>query len=281
MSTRRVAIVTDSTASIPEAEAKEWGISVIQLELKVGDEYNDERRVPHPLVADALRLETPVETGPPPQPAFFWNYMDAATAGAEAIVSVHISGALSQTCEAARAASHDIDIPVHVVDSRLCGLGLGYPVLMAAEAAASGASAQGVLHALDRRLRNTTQLVYVDTLEYLKRSGRITRAQAALGAALSMKPVLIMRDGSIEQLTKGMGPERAFKRAINAALERAGGGPVDVGVEHFQSAERAERVLDQLRTELPQVRRITLEETSTIIGAHAGPGAMGITVSPV
>ena len=277
----RVAIVTDSTASVPVDTAGQLDICTIQLELAVGEQRNDERRIPHQQLAQAMRDATPVETSPPPPPAFFWNYMDAASAGAEAIVSVHLSEALSQTCESARTASNDLNIPVYVVDSRLCGLGLGYPVIAAAEAAASGATLQGVLGVLDRRLRGTTQLIYVDTLEYLRRGGRIGRAQAALGQALSVRPVLILEDGAIDQHAKAIGSERALKKAVATAVSRAGGGPVDVGVEHFQAGERAEQLLEQLRRELPQTRRAVVEETSAIIGAHTGPGALGITISPV
>jgi DegV family protein with EDD domain len=278
---QRVAIVTDSTASIPADLAEQLGIAVVQLELKVGQEADDERRVPHAQLADAMHAGTPVETSEPPAPAFFWNYMDAASAGAEAIISVHISEGLSRTCESARTAAAEIGIPVYVVDSRLTGLGLGYPVIAAAEAAASGATVQGVMGVLERRLRTTTQMLYVDSLEYLRRGGRIGRAQALLGQALSIKPVLTLKDGVINPLTKGIGSDRALKKMVTSAVQRAGTGTVDVGVEHFAFADRAQRVLDDLRSRVPQVRRVTLEETSAILGAHAGPGALGVTVSPV
>jgi DegV family protein with EDD domain len=277
---RRVAIVTDSTASLPIDVAERYAISVVQLELKVGEEANDERRVPHADLAHAMRSNVRVATAPPPPPAFFWNYMDAASAGAEAIVSVHLSGALSQTCEAARVASAEINVPVYVVDSRLCGLGLGFPVLAAAEAAASGATVQGVLSVLDRRLRSATQMIYVDTLEFLRRGGRVSRAQATVGQALSVKPVLILRNGAIEPMARAIGPERALRKAVSTAVTRAGHGPVDIGVEHFQFGDRAQEVLDRLRSSLPQVRKVMLEETSAILGAHVGPGALGVTVSP-
>lgn len=275
-----VAIVTDSTASIPPDVAEQLNICVIQLELTIGDQENDERRIPHAELAQALRDGTHVETGPPPPPAFFWNYNDAASSGAEAIVSVHISEGLSQTCQSARTAAEEISLPVFVVDSRLCGLGMGFPVIAAAEAAAAGGSTQGVLGVLDRRLRSTTQMIYVDTLEYLRRSGRVGRAQAFFGQALSIKPVLVLREGILEPMVKGRGPERALKKAIREAVARAGDGPVDIGIEHFQYGERAHEIAEQLRAQLPQARRVVVAETSAIIGAHAGPGALGLTVSP-
>lgn len=277
---QRVAIVTDSTASVPVEVADRLGISVVQLELKIGDELNDERRVPQAQLAQAMREDTPVETSEPPAPAFFWNYSDAAAAGAEAIISVHISEGLSKTCESARTAAQEIGIPVYVVDSRLVGLSLGYSVMAAAEAAAAGATAQGVMGVLNSRLRNTTQMVYVDTLDYLRRSGRVSRTQATFAQALSVKPVLILQDGRIEPLTKAIGPERALKKAVTHAVRRAGSGPVDVGVEHFGFGDRAEVLLKELQRELPQVRRTTVAETSAILGAHAGPGAIGVAISP-
>ncbi|MCA1186822.1 MULTISPECIES: DegV family protein [unclassified Saccharopolyspora] len=275
-----VAIVTDSTASIPPDVADQLNICVIQLELTIGDQENDERRIPHSELAQAMRDGTHVETGPPPPPAFFWNYNDAASSGAEAIVSVHISEGLSQTCQSARTAAEEISLPVFVVDSRLCGLGMGFPVIAAAEAAAAGGSTQGVLGVLDRRLRSTTQMIYVDTLEYLRRSGRVGRAQAFFGQALSIKPVLVLREGILEPMVKGRGPERALKKAVREAVARAGDGPVDIGIEHFQYGERAHEIAEQLRSQLPQARRVVVAETSAIIGAHAGPGALGLTVSP-
>lgn len=278
---QRVALVTDSTASVPPDVAERLGITVIQLELRVGEEYDDERRVPHERLAKALRDGVPVTTAPPPPPAFFWNYSDIASTGVEAIVSVHLSEGMSQTCESARVAAAEIGVPVHVVDSRLCGLGLGYPVIAAAEAAAAGATLQGVLGVLDQRLRTTSELIYVDTLEYLRRGGRVGRAQAMIGQTLSIKPVLTMRDGQLEPLAKGVGPDRALKKAVRTAVDRAGDGPVDIAIEHFQQDERADELGDRLQAQLPRSRKHVLEHTSAIIGAHTGPGAIGITISPV
>lgn len=277
----RVAIVTDSTASLPADAIEKWGISVVQLELKIGEQSNDERRVPHAELARALRDDARVATAPPPVPAFFWSYMDAVSAGAEAIVSVHLSGGLSQTCNAAREAAAEIKIPVYVVDSRLCGLGLGYSVLAAADAALNGATVQDLMTLLARRLSASTQIIYVDTLEYLRRGGRISRTQAAMGQTLSVKPLLVLRDGLLEPMARAMGTERALRKMVAEAVRRAGNAPVDIGVEHFEFADRAQRVLDELRRKIPRVRNTIVEETSAVLGAHTGPGMLGISVSPV
>ena len=92
--------------------------------------------------------------------------------------------------------------------------------------------------------------------------------------------MLVLREGILEPMVKGRGPERALKKAIREAVARAGYGPVDIGIEHFQYGERAHEIAEQLRAQLPQARRVVVAETSAIIGAHAGPGALGLTVSP-
>ncbi|SFD70131.1 EDD domain protein, DegV family [Actinopolyspora alba] len=276
---RRVAIVTDSTASIPAALAEELGITVVQLDLSIDGESDDERRVPHDRLAEAMRSGRPVTTAAPPAPAFFWNYADAVSEGVEAIVSVHLSGGLSATCEAARAAAAEVSVPVHVIDSGMCGLGFGLPVIAAAEAAARGDDVHTVLELLHRRLNGTTEMVYVDTLEYLRRSGRVSGGQATLARALSIKPLLVMRDGELHELTKGIGPERVLRKAVERAA-RTASGRVDIATEHFQAPERAKWVLEKLNRGLSPQREPFLEETSAIIGAHAGPGAVGITITP-
>jgi len=238
-------------------------------------------RVPVPKLVDALRGQLDVTTSPPDPGAFFWTYADAAASGAEAIVSLHVSTGLSQTVEAARQAAARVQVPVHVVDTQTCGMSLGYAVVAAATAAAAGGDANRVLSAAQHSVRRSTELIYVDTLEYLQRGGRIGRAAALLGSALSMKPLLTVTDGQITPLDKVLGAERAVRKLIDIAVKRAGGEAVDIAVEHFDAADRARTVLDQLRAKLPNVRRFLVTQVSSAIGAHVGPGAVGVTVSPV
>lgn len=276
----RVAVVTDSTASIPPKTADQLGISPVQLELTVGAETNDERRVPHADLARAMTGGVPVSTSEPPPPAFFWNYADAEATGAEAVLSVHISEQLSGTCASARIAAEEVGVPVYVVDSRLVGMSLGCSIIAAAEAARSNCDATQVMDVLDYRMRNSIQLLYVDTLEHLRRGGRIGRAQAWLGSALSVKPVLAVNDGVIDKQLQGMGRDRALRKMVRTAVEHAGRRPVDIGVEHFTSPEDAQELLHRIQREVPLARRVSITETSAILGAHTGPGSIGVTVSP-
>ncbi|MER5260581.1 DegV family protein [Actinosynnema sp. NPDC002837] len=278
---RRVAIVTDSTACLPPQLTEKLGVTVAQIQVRIGDWVDDEVRVPVPKLVDALRGQLDVATAPPDPGAFFWNYADAAASGAEAIVSLHVSTGLSKTVEAARQAAAQVQVPVHVVDTQTCGMSLGYAVVAAATVAAAGGDANRVLSAAQHSVRRSTELIYVDTLEYLQRGGRIGKAAALLGSALSMKPLLTVADGQITPLDKVLGAERAIRKLIDTAVKRAGKEVVDIAVEHFDAADRARTVLDQLRAKLPNVRRFLVTQVSSAIGAHVGPGAVGVTVSPV
>ncbi|MEU4739977.1 DegV family protein [Actinosynnema sp. NPDC023658] len=278
---RRVAIVTDSTACLPQQLTEQLGVTVAQIQVRIGDWVEDEVRVPVAKLVDALRGRLDVATSPPDPGAFFWAYADAAAAGAEAVVSLHVSTGLSQTVDAARQAAEQAQVPVHVVDTQTCGMSLGYAVVAAATAAAAGGDVNRVVSTAQHTVRRSTELIYVDTLEYLQRGGRIGRTAALVGSALSMKPLLTVEDGRITPLDKVLGSERALRKLVDIAVKRAGDEPVDIAVEHFDAAERAGSVLEQLRARLPDVRRSLVTQVSSAIGAHVGPGAVGVTVSPV
>lgn len=278
---RRVAIITDSTACLPEQLVQKLGIVVVQIQVRVGDRVDDEVRVPVPDLVDAMRAGVDVATTPPDPGAFFWAYQEAATSGAEAIVSLHVSAGLSHTAEAARAGAAQVRVPVHVVDTRTCGMSLGYAVVAAATVAVAGGDTNRVLSAARHSARRSSELLYVDTLEYLRRGGRIGKAAALLGSALSMKPLLTVTDGRIAPLDKVLGTERAMRKLVEIAVKRAGREAVDIAVEHFDAVDRAGSVLEQLRAKLPNVRRFLVTQVSSAIGAHVGPGAVGVTVSPV
>jgi DegV family protein with EDD domain len=261
--------------------AQRLGIAVVQLQLQIGDELHEEKRVaPGDLIA-AMRGHTPVGTTPPHLGALYWAYQDAAVAGMEAVVSLHISARQSQTCEVAREAATESRIPVYVVDTATVGMSAGYAVLAAAEAAAQGADASQVIAAAQRRFASSTELVYVDTLEYLRRSGRIGAASALVGSALSMKPLLTIEDGQTAPLDRVLGTDRAMRRMVQLAVELAGDRPVDLAVEHFGAEKQAMRLIEKLRSRVPHYRHCILTQVSAIIGAHVGPGAVAITVAPV
>ncbi|TNC23363.1 DegV family protein [Amycolatopsis alkalitolerans] len=276
-----VAVVTDSTASLSDQLIKQWGIKVIQLQLQVEDRIDDEARFDRDELVESLRLNRQVATAPPDPGAFFWNYQDAVSEGASAIVSVHISSRMSATVQAAQEAARQVRIPVYTLDSGTVGMSLGFAVLSAARAAAAGAHVSRVIEAAERRFTSTSELIYVDTLEYLRRGGRIGAAQAMLGTALSIKPLLTVKSGEVAPLARVPGARRAVNKLVDIAAQRAGSHPSEVAVSCFRPTDRELAVVGQLRQHVQNLRELSIVESSVVVGSHVGPGAMSITVSPV
>nr|SBO93469.1 Hypothetical protein DUF194, DegV family [Nonomuraea gerenzanensis] len=215
-----------------------------------------------------------------PAPARFATcYADLAAGGATAVVSIHVSGELSGTVQSAMTAARDAPVPVEVIDSRSIAMGLGYPVLAAARAAASGASAAEVAAAARDSMRGTRTFFYVDTLDYLHRSGRIGTAASLFGSALMIKPLLHLADGRIRLLEKVRTSSRAIARLEDLAVQAAGEGPVEVAVQHLAARERAEALAERVRKRVPGLRDLRVVEVGAVIGVHVGPGMLGLTVT--
>ncbi|MEV0382293.1 DegV family protein [Nonomuraea sp. NPDC050643] len=216
-----------------------------------------------------------------PSPASFAScYAALAAAGATGIVSIHLSGELSGTIESARAAAGDAAVPVEVIDSRSIAMGLGYPVLAAARAAARGASLEAVTSAARRSIETTRTFFYVDTLDYLRRSGRIGTAASLVGSALMIKPLLHIVDGRISLLEKVRTASRAIARLEDLAVRAAGEGPVEVAVQHLGARDRAEALAERLSKRVTGLVELRVVEVGAVIGAHVGPGMLGLTVTP-
>jgi DegV family protein with EDD domain len=169
-----VALVTDSTAYLPVDLVERQGIRVVPLHVILGgQQFSEGVDVTTAQVAAALRKFTPVSTSRPSPQAFLDAYEAAAAQGADAVVSVHISSDMSGTVESATLAASQSPIPVEVVDSRSMGMAMGYAVLSAAMAASQGKDAKAVAAVAQSRAGAATVIFYVDTLEYLRRGGRI------------------------------------------------------------------------------------------------------------
>jgi DegV family protein with EDD domain len=200
---------------------------------------------------------------------------------ADEIVSIHLSSELSSTSDAARLAAAQVgEHLVTVVDSRSAAMGSGFAVLAAARSAAAGADAAAVARTARETASATCTLFVVDTLEYLRRGGRIGSAAAVLGSALAVKPVLHVEDGRVVPLEKVRTTARALNRLVQRAVEEAGDGQVSVAVHHLAAEDRAQRLATELRERLPGLRELHVSELGAAIGAHVGPGAVGIVVAP-
>jgi DegV family protein with EDD domain len=279
-----VAIVTDSTAYLPLELVASQGIRVVPLHVVLGgQQFSEGVDVTTAEVAAALRKFVPVSTSRPSPQQFLEAYEAAAASGADAVVSVHISSDMSGTAESAAIAASMSPITVEVVDSRSIAMAMGYAVLSAAEAARQGQDAKAVAAIASLRAKAATVIFYVDTLEHLRRGGRIGAASALLGSALAIKPLLAMTDGRIEPIEKVRTAARALSRLEELALRAvaaAGESGVDIAVHHLDSPTRASDLVDRLRTKLPSTATVTLVELGAVVGAHVGPGTIAVAVSP-
>lgn len=275
-----VAIVTDSSAYLPPELITRHDLEVVPLQIIIGGAAYDDGHVTTEDMARAMREWQPVSTSRPAPERFAHAYKAAAGTGATAIVSVHLSGTMSGTLECARIAAEEAPVPVRVVDSRTIGMALGLAALSAAEAAAGGACLDEVEAAARRRAERSSTLFYVDTLEYLRRGGRIGAAANFLGTALMVKPLLHLSEGRIAPLEKVRTSSRALSRLEELVLARAGDAEVDVAVQHVAAPARAETLAARLRDRVPRLRTLQVREVGPVIGAHVGPGTLGVAVSP-
>jgi DegV family protein with EDD domain len=273
----RVAVVTDSTAYLPPGVAERYAITVVPLHVVLGTWSGQEAVEVSPAdVAKALgerRVQVTTSRPTPGQLAAAYR-----ATGATEIVSVHLSGALSGTADSARVAAEQVapQIAVRVVDSGSLAMGLGFDVIAAAERAVAGGSLDEVEQAA--ATADTTTLFYVDTLEHLRRGGRVTATSALVGAALAVKPLLIVRHGEIALLEKVRTFSKALARLEVLAVEAAGDGPVEIAIHHLAAPERAAQLEAELRDALPGAQQIYVSEVGAVVGAHAGPGLLGVVV---
>jgi DegV family protein with EDD domain len=190
---------------------------------------------------------------------------------------------MSGTLESAQLAARDAPVPVRCVDSRQVGIGTGFAVLAAADALESGGTADDAVAAAVARSKATTSLFYVDTLEYLRRGGRVGAAAALFGGALAVKPLLTIAEGRVSTLDRVRTAGRALARLEDLAVEAAAGAEVDVAVQHLANPERAEvlaaHLAERLATHLGD-RPILCGQLGPVLGAHVGPGMVAVCVAP-
>ncbi|MDI9834698.1 DegV family protein [Streptomyces sp. KAU_LT] len=278
---RHVAIVTDSTAYLPPRTMQRHGITAVPLTVVLGDQALLEgTEISTRSLAQALQKRRPVTTSRPSPQVFAEHYREVAESGATAIVSLHLSAELSGTYDAAVLAAREAPVPVRVVDTGMVAMALGFSALAAAETAEAGGTVDEAVTAAEKRAGGTAAYFYVDTLEYLRRGGRIGAAQALLGSALAVKPLLQLDGGRIDSLEKVRTASKAIARLEEIAAERAGGAQVDIAVHHLAAHERASALADRLRTRVPGLADLHVSEVGAVIGAHTGPGLLGVVVSP-
>jgi DegV family protein with EDD domain len=268
-----IRIVTDSACDLPEATARELGIEIVPLSIRFGDEEFVDREAFTPKEFWERCAASPVlpETAAPAPGAFEAAYRRLADEGADGIVVVSLSSALSATMQSAVVAASTSPVPVRVVDSRSVTLGLGINAVECARAGANGASLDDVAALAEDLAGRTRVLGALDTLENLKKGGRIGGAKALLATALSIKPLIEVREGKVEEA----GRQRTRGKALGWIVDRVRAEPA---IEHLAvlhaEAPDVDAFVAQLRDAVDT--EILVGDIGAVIGTHAGRGTLGV-----
>lgn len=272
-----VRVVTDSTADIPPEMAAELGIAVIPCLVSFGEEVFQDRVELSP---DAFfsRLQESGQmptTSQPPPGAFEQVYLQLTEEGAEGIASIHLPRRLSGTYNSAWAAAQAVSerVPVRVLDCGNVAMALGWSAILAARRARRGASVEEVVQAAEETFPRLRVWAALDTLEFLRRGGRIGAAQALLGTMLQVKPLIVVQDGEVQPLERVRTARRALERLRQIAAEHA---PfTELAILHTRHPQAAAELADSL-AELHPRERMVIFEAGPVLATHAGPGALGL-----
>ena len=271
-----VRVVTDSACDLPEELAEQLGVVIVPLTIRFGSEELVDRKE----LSTAefwRRLESsPVlpETAAPSAGAFEAAFRGLVAEGADGIVCINLSSKLSATMQSAQVAATSLadTCPVVVIDSKTASMGVGNLVVSAAELAAGGASLDEIVRDVTSRRDRTRLFGSLDTLEYLRKGGRIGAAQALLGSVLSIKPVVEVRDGVVAEA----GKVRTRSKALRTLAEQVAKQPVERLAVLQGNAPDLEELLALLEPHVPR-DQIIVGVVGPVIGTHAGPRVIGVT----
>ncbi|HLX56053.1 MAG TPA: DegV family protein [Ktedonobacteraceae bacterium] len=273
-----VRIVTDSTADIPVEVANALGIAVVPLTVFFGDEaYLDGIELDNAGFYRKLQASKELPRTSQPSPASFQDaYTRLIDEGAEAIFSVHLSSKLSGTYQSACAARDSLPentrhIPIEIIDSRSISVGMSRAIMLAAEEARKGVGLDEIkAHALDQLSRSHI-LAVLDTLEYVKRGGRIGGARAMLGNMLSVKPIVSLKDGEVVAVEQPRTRSKAYTRVAQLLAETG-------KIEYASIAEASEEVGHQLAEVIKTIYSgdLPIYRLGAALGTHTGPGTAAI-----
>jgi DegV family protein with EDD domain len=272
-----VRIVTDSSCDLSQDEADQLAISVVPLSIRFGaEEFTDRVELSadefYRRLAESDQLP---ETAAPSPGAFESAFRGAADAGADAVVCINLSSDLSATIQSALTAAKAFEgtLDVRVVDSRSITLGLGVQVIAAAEAARDGKSADEIVAMVEDMASRTRVIGALDTLENLKKGGRIGGAQHLLGNLLSIKPLIDVSTGRVEEAGKARTRKKALQWLANRLLEEPAVERLSVA---HGGATDLDEFLDLIASRYPR-DQIRVGVIGAVIGTHAGPRVMGVT----
>jgi DegV family protein with EDD domain len=271
-----VKVVADSAADIPVQVAADLGITVVPVQVHLGDEvYRDGVDLATDDFYARLRTDSVLPRTSAPAPGTFAEVYRRLAEEADAIISVHVAGNLSATLDAARLGSADLDFPVSLIDSRTASMACGLLAIMAAKAAKGGARLAEIEAMLNDAIPRTITYGVFSTLEYLQRGGRIGRAQAFLGSVLRLSPILAIRLGEIVPVARVRTRSKAMDRLVEILL--AAGVPEEMSVMRTTDPEDAEDLARRLSPLYPP-ERMYRASIGPAMATYVGPDAVGAAV---
>ena len=279
----RTAIVTDSSAAIPASVLEHplaAGLRQIPMPVMVGEQiYTEGSEELNQELPFALAANLPVRTSRPSPGGFEETYRELEAAGYARIVSVHISGGLSGTVEAAKMAATRVSIPVEVVDSRSAGMALGFMVMEVAVRAGFGLPVEGIVEYLKGAGEQSLVMFTVPNLEQLRRGGRISALKGLIGSMFQVKPVLALRDGTICLVERARSLDAAVDRIAAAAQVKAEAQPCGIAVHGYGNRPAAEALAARLQpfSKIP----IPVVDFPAVLAAHLGLGGLGVIATPM
>ena len=275
---RKVAVVTDSAANLPPELIARHHIIVVPLLLHWdGHEYRDGVDITPGELYHRLRQSTNgalPKTSTPSMGDFVRAYARAAQE-AKAVVSIHLSAELSGVYQVACAASDLVDTPVHVLDCRTAAMGCGFVVLEAARAAEAGADVEHVLERARQVARRVRLYATLDTLTYLHRGGHVPAIASIAGSALKICPILTIENGPARLAELPRTRRRAIARLLARMSDEVGDRPVHAAVMHADVPDEAEALRREVADRF-DCRELFITEFTPVMGAHAGPGVLGV-----
>jgi len=275
----RIGFVTDSTADVPADLAVQHGIEIVPALVNIGDiSYSDGIEISRETFYDRLPdLNPPPTTASPSVGSFQERYEKLLRAGADFVVSIHPPTELSGIFNAARLAAEAFDQRVKVLDSGQLSLGLGFQVIMAAEAAAHGAILDEVTALVGSVRQRVRVAALLDTIEYIRRSGRVSWAVAKIGGIFHLQPLIELRYGIIHRLGQVRTRLQGIERLVDALNSW---GPLErLAVLHTNAESTARQLLEEVRSKVPN--QPLLVNVTTVIGTHVGPNGLGFAAVPI
>lgn len=275
---RKVAVVTDSTANIPDDLLEQYNIRVIPLTVNwAGESLLDNVDIKTDEFYNRLATAKEMPTTSQPSVGQFMEFFSEVSATADTIVGIFISEPLSGTLDSARAAKAEMpDLALEIVDSRTTAAALALIVLAAARMADEGKDYQEIAAAARAMVPKTRLLFLVDTLEFLHRGGRIGGAQRLIGSVLSIKPILHIDDGRVESLTSVRTQKKAIARLLQLVGENTNWSPnAHYGIMDAQSPDTADVVMNKIKEHGASAEMLR-SSISPVVGTHTGPGCVGV-----